>query len=267
MALSNAERSFHRTVLGRTGLEVCRLGVAASYGVPAAAVERAFHQGVNYFYWGSRRSQAFGQAIRNLAPHRSRFVLVVQSYSRLGSLVSWSVERALRELRLDYTDILLLGLWNRPVPARIADACRRVKERGLVRFLAISTHRRPLVPNLVDHSDFDVFHLRYNAVHTGAERDVFPHLPAENRPGIVSFTATNWRQLLGHRRIPKTERIPTASDCYRFVLTNPAVDVCLSGPANAEQMDHAVTALRRGPLSEVEQTWMRRVGRAIYGKP
>ena len=40
--------SFDRATLGRTGREVCRLGISASYGVPTAAVERAFDQGVNY---------------------------------------------------------------------------------------------------------------------------------------------------------------------------------------------------------------------------
>ena len=42
-------------ILGRTGLEVGRLGVACSYGAPTAAFEEAFEQGVNYFYWGSMR--------------------------------------------------------------------------------------------------------------------------------------------------------------------------------------------------------------------
>ena len=35
-----------RRVLGRTGLEAGRIGMAASYGVPARAVERAFERGV-----------------------------------------------------------------------------------------------------------------------------------------------------------------------------------------------------------------------------
>ena len=192
MPVWNGSRSFERSVLGRTGCHVGRLGVAASYGVPAAAIERAFDHGVNYLYWGSRRTREFGQAIRNLAAQRDKLVLVVQSYSRLGSLVPWSLERALRELRLDHADILLLGLWNRKAPERILEACRKVKQRGLVRFLAISTHHRPLVPRLAGHPDVDVFHVRYNAVHTGAERDVFPHLTVENRPGIVAFTATSW---------------------------------------------------------------------------
>ena len=43
------------TVLGRTGLKVGRLGVAASYGAPTKAFEEAFDKGCNYFYWGSMR--------------------------------------------------------------------------------------------------------------------------------------------------------------------------------------------------------------------
>jgi hypothetical protein len=45
--------------LGRTGLKAGPIGMAASYGVPAAAVERAFERGVNYLYWGSFRRGPF----------------------------------------------------------------------------------------------------------------------------------------------------------------------------------------------------------------
>jgi aryl-alcohol dehydrogenase-like predicted oxidoreductase len=103
-------------------------------------------------------------------------------------------------------------------------------------------------------------------VHRGAERDIFPHLPAENRPGMVAFTTTSWRQLLDPRRIPAGERVPTAGDCYRFVLSQPAIDVCMTGPSNLEHVEHAVEAFRKGPMSEDELAWMRRVGTAIYAK-
>ena len=78
---------FEPRVLGRTGLLAGRLGVAASYGVPAAAVERAFERGVNYLFWGSMRRAGFGGAIRQLAPQRERMVLVLQSYSRVAPLL------------------------------------------------------------------------------------------------------------------------------------------------------------------------------------
>ncbi len=260
--------SFDRAILGRTGLPVSRLGVSASYGIPDAAVERAFEQGINYLYWGSARRAQFGQAIRNLAAHRDRFVLVIQSYSPAAGLLGFSLERALRELRFDYADVLLLGMWGRLLPPRFLDAFHRLKERGLVRHLGMSTHTRKLVPTLASGSDVEVVHFRYNAAHPGAEQDIFPHLPpADNRPGLVSFTATSWGQLLKSRKIPPDLPRPTAADCYRFVLARPEVDVCMTGPATAEHVEQALEALRRGPMTEDELTWMRRVGRAVSGKP
>jgi predicted aldo/keto reductase-like oxidoreductase len=265
-----------RRVLGRTGREVSRLGVAASYGVPGAAVESAFERGVNYLYWGSQRTDAFCSALRNLRAHRERILLAVQSYTRMAGLMAGSLERALRRVNYDYADVLLLGMWNKPVAPRILDAARRLRERGLVRFLAVSTHTRTLVPGIAAEHDFDIVHFRYNAAHPGAETDIFPHLPRDGRPGMVSFTATSWGQLLGKRslaamfnggsRLPKGERAPTATDCYRFVLTRPEVDVCLTGPADASQMEQALEALRLGPMNEEELAWMRRVGLAVSGK-
>lgn len=271
--------SYERATLGRTGREVGRLGISASYGVPAAAVERAFEQGVNYLYFGSRRTAAFAQALRNLAARRDRMVLVVQSYSRVGSMVRPSLERALRAAGYDHADLLLLGMWNKPVAPAILDGAREAQRRGLVRHLAVSTHQRTLVPEIARGSDFAAVHFRYNAVHTGAERDIFPHLPpAGDRAGLVSFTATSWGQLTRNAsglaawrtwfgpRIPQGERVPAGSDCYRFVLDQPDVDVCLTGPSTAQHVDEALEALRRGPLSPDETAWMRRVGRALYGK-
>jgi len=246
---------------------VGRLGVASSYGVPAAAVERAFENGVNYFYWGTLRRGGLGQAIRHLAPQRDRFVLVVQSYSRVANLIGWSLERALGALHLEHADVLLLGLWNKPVPERVMEIARQVKDRGLARFIGISSHNRPLIRRFISEAHFDVVHFRYNAAHTGAESDIFPYLPEHNHPGMVSYTATSWKQLMDSRKVPKGERTPTAADCYRFVLSRPEVDVCMSGPANSRQMDEALEALRLGPMTEAELDWMRRVGAAVRGKP
>ena len=134
---------FAQTTLGRTGLRVGRLGVSASYGVPAAAVERAFDQGVNYLYWGSRRRSGLADALRHLAPRRERFVLVLQSYSRMASLVGWSIERALRSVGLEYTDILLLGMWNKPVPPRIS---RPRARRGIAAWPVFSPSPRTTAP-------------------------------------------------------------------------------------------------------------------------
>ncbi len=157
-------------------------------------------------------------------------------------------------------------MWNRQPPARVMDACAALKARGLTRFVALSTHRRALVPELAaKRAGIDIFHVRYNAAHRGAETDVFARLPVQQRPGIVSFTATCWGRLLEPRRTPPGDRTPTAADCYRFVLTNPAVDVCMTGPASRTHVEAALEAARLGPLPPVELAWMRRVGDAVHG--
>src|SRR5260370_2832285 len=250
---------------GPPRLQAGRLGMAASYGVPTAAVERAFERGVNYLYWGSFRRGPFGQALRNLKPRRDRMVLVLQSYSRSAALVAPSVEIALRKLNFDFADALLLGLWGQKPWQRILDAARRLRDRGLIRHIAVSTHNRPLVSKLAADPDIGIVHLRYNAVHKGADREGFPLLRTNwNRPGIVAFTATSSRQLLNPKRVPPGERVPAATDCYRFVLSNPAVDVCMTGPANEAQADDALRPIELGPMSEEELAWMRRVGDFIH---
>ncbi|MBI3270043.1 MAG: aldo/keto reductase [Planctomycetes bacterium] len=247
--------------LGRTGLSVGRVGVGASYGVPRAALEAAFERGANFFYWGSIRREAMAEAIRALAPrHRDRMVVAVQSYARFGSLVRWSLARALRSLRIDYADVLLLGWYNRPPGRSVLDACERLKREGRVRFVAISCHERPTFQTYIKDGSFDILMVRYNAAHRGAEREVFPYLPPQGGPGVMAYTATRWGELVDPKCMPPGERVPRASDCYRFALSDPRVHLCLSGPKDAAEMEEALAALERGPMTEEELAWMRRVG-------
>lgn len=234
--------------------------------MPARAVEMAFERGMNYFYFGSMRREAFAQGVRNLRGNRERIVLVIQSYTRVAALLGWSVERALARLRFDYTDVLLLGAWSKPVWPRVLDSARELQLRGRARFLALSSHNRPLLGSLAAGSPFDVIHLRYNAVHRGAEQDIFPRVPSENRPGIVSYTATCWRQLLKPKNLAPGDVAPTAGDCYRFVLSNPHVDLCMTGTSDEEQTRHALEAMEKGPMTAEELAWMRRTGDGISGK-
>jgi predicted aldo/keto reductase-like oxidoreductase len=81
---------------------------------------------------------------------------------------------------------------------------------------------------------------------------------------VVSYTATRWGNLCDPRKTPPGERTPSGTDCYRFALSNPSVDLCLSGPDDAEQMKQALEALEAGPMGEDELAWMRRVGDHIY---
>ncbi|NUP12989.1 MAG: hypothetical protein HOW73_43670 [Polyangiaceae bacterium] len=251
---------WERVAFGSTGLAVSPIGLGSSYGLGGADVERAFERGIDFMFYGLRRRADFGRGVANIAArNRERVVIAAQSYSRMASLVGPSVDCVLRTLRTDYLDILCLGWWDELPPARILDAARTLKEEGKVRHLVISCHYRPSFSQMIDTPDIGGIMVRYNAAHTGAEREVFPLL-AERNPGVIAFTATRWGSLLDPRVLPEGEAPPRASDCYRFVLTNPHVHTSLAGPKDGAELDEAMAALDRGPMSDDELAWMRRIG-------
>jgi len=252
--------------LGRTELRVGRLGVACSYGAPTTAFEEAFEQGVNYFYWGSMRKAAMAQAIRNIIANgkRDELVIVVQSYSRSAILMEQFFKQALKTLKIDNADILLLGWHNRAPADRILDRALAMRNRGMFRFLAVSGHQRAMFAQLADDLRFGLFHVRYNAAHRGAETEVFNRMPANDRPGIVTYTATRWADLLNPSKMPAGEKPLSATDCYRFVMSHPTVDVCMSGPKSTEEMRQALKALQLGPMSGDELERARRIGDHVH---
>lgn len=260
-----------KIILGRTGLRVNRLGISSSFGAPAAAFEEAFEKGCNYFTWGTfikGRSSEMENCVRTIVQkgQRDKLVLAMFSYAHNAFLTESFLVRGLKALGIDYTDILLLGYFPKRPPQRVIDGAMKLKEKGLVRFVGISSHNRNVFPKLAKENLFDIFHLRYSAAHRGAETDVFPYIKGENRPGIVSFTATRWKQLLKQKKMPENEIPPPAADCYRFVLSHSAVDVCMMGARNIEQMRQNLAILDQGPMTDEEMNRMRKIGDYVHEK-
>ena len=54
--------------------------------------------------------------------------------------------------------------------------------------------------------------------------------------------------------------------CYRFVLSNPNVDVCLTAPSNIKHLRENLAALDDGPLSEDDMQFMRKFGDAVHAQ-
>lgn len=271
-----SELSFGPRMLGATGLEVGPIAIGSSYGVGGADLEHAFERGANFFLWGSRRRFGFRDGLRNvIKKDRAKAVVAIQSYARVGMLMSPFVHSALRQLGTDYVDLLGLAWWNDLPSHRILDAALALREEGKVRHIMVSCHHRPSFEKFLRDPSYSAWMLRYNAAHTGAEREVFPHLDAlqfgrvgaeraaPHQPGVIAFTATRWGSLVDPSATPKGEATPRASDCYRFALSDSHVHTVITGPKNREELDEALLAAERGPMSADELAWMRRVGSAI----
>ncbi len=136
-------------------------------------------------------------------------------------------------------------------------------------------YNRQRAGRLALDSDIDLFMIRYNAKHPGAEQDIFPHLTKRN-PAVVCYTALAWRQLtkplkgIEMQPWPGKERIDvpplTPELCYRFVLTNPHIHLVLTGQRNREQLNQNFKAIQRGALKPEELIWIRQYGKKVKYK-
>lgn len=255
--------------LGNTGIPVCRLGLSASYWPGKEAIYQAIDQGVNYlFAYGFDRQMV--RVFRDVARdgNRDRFVLATGAYNLLVGHPNLrrSLEKRLRQFSTDHIDVFLfLGVMK---PHQLSDSTveqlHRFREEGKVRAVGVSTHHRLFAADLIRKGAVDVAMIRYNAAHRGAESEIFSNQTPHN-PGVVSYTATRWRSLIRRPRgWPKHDRVPTAGDCYRFVLSNPHVDVCLTAPANWRQLEQNLAAVRFGPLGEDDMVFMRHFGDVVH---
>ena len=248
------------------GRRMFRLGLATNFGIEGKDLEWALEQGVNYIFWTPNARRVTSALKAAINRDRESFILASgPTTAYLGGSIKRACERLLKTLGTDYLDVFQLFWLGRTsiLTSSTVDALVSLKESGKVRAIGVSIHDRQRAGKLAADSPLDMLMIRYNAAHTGAEQDIFPHR-TQNKPAIVAYTATRWRALL---KRPKDWSGPvmTASDCYRFCLSNPHVDLVLTGPKTRQQLRENLTELReKGPLSEEENGWIRNYGQIVH---
>jgi aryl-alcohol dehydrogenase-like predicted oxidoreductase len=265
-----ASDEFTHAILGRTGMNVCRLGFSATYRPGKKTIHAAIDAGVNFFFGFGIDTQMVS-VMKDVLPARRRdIILATGAYNYIWghSNMRRTLEKRLQQFHTDYIDLFLfLGVTkSREFPQEVREALHRFREEGKVRAIGISTHDRALAGKLASEGDLDVLMIRYNAAHRGAEQDIFPHTSAHNT-GIVAYTATRWTALLRRPRgWPTSDPIPTAGQAYRFVLSNPGVHLCLTAPRNKRELEENLASLQQGPLTDEEAAYMRKFGDVVHAQ-
>jgi aryl-alcohol dehydrogenase-like predicted oxidoreductase len=262
--------NFSHTILGNTGLSVHRLGLSASYWPGKQTIYTAIDQGLNFFFMFGIDKQMIGVLRDIVSRERDRFIIATGMYNFIFGYqnIRKTMEKRLRQLRVDYIDVFMfLGiLKEKEFPISAQEELRTLQKEGKARFIGISTHQRTLAAELAQNGTVDVLMIRYNAAHRGAEQEIFPYLHVHN-PGVIGYTATRWRYLLRRPKTwPENGRIPDAGLCYRFVLSNPHVHVCLTAPRNKKQLLENIKSLNAGPLSEDDRQFMCEFGDAVHNQ-
>ena len=262
------QQDFLRAPLAKFGTPVCRIGLSATYRPGRRTVCKALDEGINYYMYFGLDTQITKVLRETMHGRRDQFVLATGgcNWILFHRPLRRTLEVRLRQMRTDYIDIVhYFGITRRKhFTQQVRDELQAIRESGLVRGVSISTHDRTFAAELARDGVLDTLMIRYNAAHRGAETEIFPQLPASN-PAVIGYTATRWSQLFRRpRRYPKEARLPSPAMCYRFVLSNPAVHVCLMAPSNLAQFEDNLAEIRTGPLDEGDMKFMRCFGDFIH---
>lgn len=244
------------------------LGLAANQSQHKEMVENAYQGGINYFFFYNLGFENFLSGLKPLLTNQREEILVATgNESRNIKELEQYLDSVRHRLNLDLVDLFLLEYVS---PAddlsqiqTLVERLHHWKEQGLIRYLGVSIHNRPTAMKIIEEAQIDVLMHRYNMAHRKAEHDVLPAAQNADIP-VVAFTCTRWGSLLkGHQNWQA--KIPTAPDCYRYAIANPAVQVALSAPQTASQLKENLQVLDRPELSVAEQSFWQSYGDSIYG--
>ena len=142
-------------------------------------------------------------------------------------------------------------IYYREILQRAEEVNATLLQKGLVRSIGASFHSRAQARAWM--RNLDVIMLRYNLAHPGAEQEVAPFLygQKERDPGVVVFNVAHEGNLYFNSppaSVSPGVFVPSIPDCYRFALTQPWVDMVLTGPTCRQEIDQALLAMEQGPM-------------------
>jgi hypothetical protein len=232
------------------------------------AIGAAFDAGINFFlvtadmhwplYEGTRRGLA--DLFARSPGIRDRIVVAVVSYMTQPEFCHAPFREVLDALPgLRHIDVTVAGGSYRKDFAVRAEQYALHAHVG-ARAFGTSFHDRAMAGKAMRERLVDIGFIRYNALHRGAEKDVFPHVPARRRSLLYNFTSTH-----GYLRPERYAALglsgahwqPKVTDYYRFVLARREIDGLLCAPRSPREVEALVRAMEEGGLTEEERVYIR----------
>ena len=240
--------------LGRTGLMVSELGLGCSpHGqrkkfkpyceAMPAVIRRALDLGVNVIDTGpSYRTQPMiGRALKGV--RRDTYVLCTKSEQVRKDKIIAELEKSLRELQMDYVDVLhehahYVSVVGAYAPLEFVEACGKLKQQGKLRFFGAAGHNPEVLAEYIRTGQFDTVMVPYNYLARRPAQELFP-LAHRLDVGVFGI-----KPLTGHYRVwdlpmgskPKLDALAKkhqGSDYVeaglKFVLSNPHLSCTLCG--------------------------------------
>ena len=244
------------------------LGLAGNPDMESRCVDVAFDAGVSYFFFYNLSFQSMIAGLNRLCgEHRHDVFVATGTEDRNRDGMQKYFDSARKRVGTDYLDLFFAQYvspnepWDEVIGA--LDELQIWKAEGHIRYVGATVHNRELAQELLQCKKIDVLMHRYNMAHRRCEDNVLPMANTLGMP-VVSFTNTRWGSLLkGHAGWEGV--VPSAADCYRYVLHNPAVRVALTAPASLQELEENLSVLPYEGIGKEKIEEWQAYGDLIYG--
>jgi len=257
------------SALGFGGMRLPEVGERVDREKTTAIVHRALEAGVtffdtHYYYHRQESEAALGEALEG-----RRDQVVIQTKAPMYTpptpedTLRGRLETALTRLRTDYIDVYLNHMlnwerWCDPANGRaFLKLARQAQDEGLVRHVGFSSHDTPEnVTKLIDTGEFECMVVQYNLLDL-RNAEAIAHA-AEQGMGVAVMGPVGGGRLAAPspeiQSLLPGKTASTAELALRFVLSNPAVSVAMSGMNTIEMVEeNARTASLDTPLTDAER--------------
>ena len=249
-------------ILGKTGLEISRLGLG---GIPIQKIDaqgtktllrKLMREGVNFIDTarGYTVSEEYlGFALEGVREH---FVLATKSMARTKDAMAKDIAISLEKLHTDSIDLYQVhnpnarDLERVTAPDGALEALLEAKAQGKIGHIGITLHSVELFRKAVELPWVETIMFPYNIVETQGEELITRC--AEKNIGFICM-----KPLAGGA-------IDDAVTALRFVVSNPSVTVVIPGMADEAEIAQNVSATAdTKPLTDAEQTKIATIRRQL----
>lgn len=254
-----------RIPLASSGLSISPFCLGMT-GAPEVVLA-AYDAGVNFFFLSADMHWPYYEhtraGLRQLLSRgggiRDRLVVAVASYVTQPEFCFKPFREVLEAVPgLERIDVVVAGgAYSGEILTRLGiyQSHRKARFCGS-RGMGVTFHDRAAAALVASGALCDVAFVRFNPLHPGARRDVFPHLAGlDQRSLLFGFKSTIG--VLDEREFASLGLgddywRPRKVDGYRFALSHPEVDGVLWAATEPRFVSELAEALAEGPLSEDE---------------
>ena len=276
--------SIPKTVLGRTGIEVSRLGFGCalwregkSHWTPERAEQvwnTALDSGINFFDTSYDYVYSEEWIGRILEDRYDEFILATKcgctdSWPTMNASehawsrdnLMWGIEGSLRRLNREKVDVLQLhnATVNDCEEGRLIETLEEIRSQGMVDWIGAST-RLPDLPKLLAWDVFDVMQIPYsllqreheNLIQKASDAGVGIIIRggiAQGEVGQGRGTQETWKKFVSAGLDEFLEEGETRSSfVLRYTLSNPKVDTVIVGTTRSEHLAENIDVASRGDM-------------------